>query len=100
MTPQEILIAAKAKIDTPDKWTKGDFAQNSDGDPVPSKSPYAVCFCSLGALYSLDIPPDLLGPVYDALDKAMGDETVTHFNDTHTHSQVMAAWDKAIEASK
>ena len=43
MTPLKLL-------DTPDKWTKGDFAINIYGDSAEIHAPEAVAWCVLGAM--------------------------------------------------
>ena len=50
MKTSEILKAAWAKIDSPEKWTTGAFARNELGQSVLPTDPKATCFCSLGAL--------------------------------------------------
>ena len=100
MTPTELLIAAKAKIDTPSKWTQGYLARNSSNNRVSCFSPRAVCFCSSGALMVAEDDNNVSSytttRAQERLVSAMGG-SIPDFNDSHTHSQVMAAWDKAIE---
>lgn len=45
------LRAAKALIDTPEKWTQRVYARDSMGFTCESENSAAVCFCSLGALF-------------------------------------------------
>ena len=50
MKSSEILQAAKARINTPEKWTKGAFARNKKSDEVSLHSRSAICFCPIGAI--------------------------------------------------
>lgn len=45
-----ILIAAKALIDTPEKWIKGSNAEDGNGIVVSLEDKRAVCFCTVGAV--------------------------------------------------
>ena len=77
------LMRAKAFIDSPEKWCQGAYF-----------SPNGAAACSLGALTTLDDA----NPAYFYLQRTM-DGFIGSFNDCHTHAEVMAAWDKAIELS-
>jgi hypothetical protein len=90
MKPKEILIQAKKLIQNPKNWCKGTFEVNS-------------AYCAAGSLFAAGI--DGWGsytghPAYRALAKAMqvpiGE--VCRFNDSHTHEEVLAAFDRAIES--
>jgi hypothetical protein len=91
MTTKEILIAARKRIEDPKNWVKG---QLRDGDAV----------CALGALY--EVAPDrssLQSPVYlayEALTNLIPGAApqLGNFNDQHTHAEVLALFDRAIEA--
>ena len=50
MTPKEILIAAKSKIDSPEKLCKGCYARNAEGYPAQISDGTGVKFCPLGAI--------------------------------------------------
>lgn len=103
MSVREDLIAAKALIDTPEKWIKGQYADHD-------------CLCALGAA-RMAFFGSLSGhnrradgwsgdhnPVAMALDNALIDkwaaESVEHFNDhpDTTHADIMALFDRAIAA--
>lgn len=90
-TVRENLIAAKALIDTPDKWIKDRFA---DGG----------CFCAAGALkYGSGFEA---GEVWESAEyKALlaqvpGGRPLPSFNDdpNTTHADIMALFDRAIAA--
>jgi hypothetical protein len=91
-TVKENLIAARALIDTPEKWGKG--AWHSRG-----------CFCAIGAV--LEAQGKLGRAAYGgetevALMHALpaGIGSVEDFNDQFrtTHADIMALFDRAIEA--
>lgn len=108
MKISEALIQGKALIEKPEHWTKGAYARNEKGETRWSTDEDATCFCSLGAMgrvtCRLEEKNDHRGnSIYyrgvGYLEAAMG-ECVSVFNDEHAHAEVMAAWDKAIEAAK
>lgn len=97
MKPSEILKAAKAVIENPDKWTQGAFARDTQGNRLPGGyGDEATCFCSLGAVEKatqLDWydTPDIVVYLEEAID-----DQVAHFNDSASHADVMQMFDKAI----
>lgn len=99
MTLKDDLIAAKALIDTPAKWTKG--AYNIDGR-----------LCALGACEEigyhhwryLETPKALSAALPERLPDGWerGDASaVAAYNDLPTtrHADIMALFDRAIEAA-
>jgi hypothetical protein len=46
---QDDIRAVMALLDTPEKWVKGAFARDVNGDQTPSRGTYAVCWCLTGA---------------------------------------------------
>jgi hypothetical protein len=96
MKISEILIAAKALIDTPDKWTVNALARDINDREVGAKSIAACKFCSAGAIDRILGSNWLFNvKVYRILGAQMHGYTA-NFNDTHNHAEVMLAWDKAI----
>jgi hypothetical protein len=110
----DILTAAKKLIETPEKWTKQYSARTRDGVACPSYDPKAVCFCSTGALTrAAGVRRDKhhrAPSVFYAAERTLADAMtpasqhnepvffrITKFNDEHDHSEVMAAFDKAIK---
>jgi hypothetical protein len=85
----EVLQKARALIEKPENWTQGEF-KTTDGR-----------FCSVGALNEA-CPGcnDVWERAYDPLQSVAGGGSVSAFNDTHTHAEVLAAFDKAIELAK
>lgn len=113
MLTSEKLIAAKAKIDTPEKWTQGDFSLDKYGQYTQPEGPNAVCYCSLGALYAVgqgtingtDALKYLAYAVWEIQGFRQGTEcvqftTVHTYNDSHTHEEVMSVFDLAIKKAK
>ena len=100
----EFLMAGKAIIAEESAWVQNFYAKDKEGSFVSANNPEAVCFCSLGALNkvrgpllnSWGTPASTLRILAEAvLSRAMGG-SVPPFNDEHTHEEVMAAWDLAI----
>ena len=100
MTPHEILIAARAKIDTPQKWCRDALAKDRLGKPCAPESKSAVQYCFIGAIQSLGrVLPRSRVPAYEILNSVCI-IPIEHFNDRSEHADVMAAYDKAIEMTK
>ncbi len=95
MSIKDDLIAAKALIDAPEKWTKGHYEMRG-------------CFCAVGALLKVtglepdDDPTDSEKALIEALPALSRDTefVITSFNDAKatTHADIMALFDRAIEA--
>jgi hypothetical protein len=102
MTPLETLKAARQLITDPAKWTQGWFALNANGDRTFGASQQAVCWCALGAIDKFDPPNFFDLPNAQAKDKferfclSKNEQGVSHYNDTHTHAEVLALFDAAI----
>lgn len=95
-TVLETLEAAR-KLITPRKaWIKNHLARTSPrGKRVDPEHPSAKCFCSSGAI--LHVNPDFT--CWTALNRVMG-FSIPEFNDTHTHAEVLRAFDEAIAVEK
>lgn len=106
MTLKDDLIAAKALIDTPEKWRKDD------------RDFYDECCCAAIACHRVsrrgrigivagEAEDAMLQSLYDALDdewRTVHGEPgvyVGHYNDAPdtTHADIMALFDRAIEAA-
>ncbi len=100
MTPREALIAARAKIEKPENWTQDFLARSAKGRKVSPRSANAVCWCAMGALEAVcRYGSEASIGSFDALAHAMPSlYGIAEFNDTHTHSEVLAKFDEAIEA--
>lgn len=98
MDTVETLKAARALIDTPEKWwqKKGDEYR-------------AGRHCAITALDEVGGVRATTGPAIPALARAIGGwteepvllvRTITSFNDSHSHAEVLAAFDRAIEVEE
>lgn len=95
----ETLIKGRAAIALPEHWTQFIWARNATGGPASCKNLSAVSFCSTGVLIKIGVPRDGSDPLRLAVVNALCAEMngkIVKFNDTHTHSEVIAAWDRAI----
>lgn len=106
---KEFLIQTRDLISDPKNWTQCSFARNKYGDPVPYFYKSAVCFCSIGALnrvcnYGDNGDCEYHNHSYDLLNKIVVEitkdpsQTIGHYNDSHTHNEVIAVFNKAINS--
>ena len=96
MKNSEILIAARAKLDTPEKWYQGACWADADGDETVSAE-HAVCFCTFGAVEA--VQPTSLGEDSDAwryLNEVQHDPI--SYNDAafRKHGDILVMFDEAI----
>lgn len=100
MQTVEILKAARALIDTPEKWTRGVYARDLAGGDVHPSDDRAVCFCSKGALMRIAGLGDDYTKAREKLSEHVG-AYIVQFNDDpeRTHPEVLAAFDAAIAAT-
>lgn len=104
------LREAKARIDNPEKWTVLALARTKDNIITDTIGVSACKFCSLGACNRQLYEAGNDEPIYHHLVQYLReaavlisedpDMTISRFNDTHTHDQVMAMWDKAIQLAE
>ena len=107
MTPKEILIAARAKIEAPERWTKGAYARHASGRPAGPEIGNADCWCIVGAVTAvMGIKAGCLdAAICRMLSDAAGIEAyaedITEWNDApgRTHAEVLATFDRAIAAA-
>lgn len=95
-TLRDDLVAAKALIDTPEKWIKGTFASKG-------------CWCAMGAVISVVCDDGRYAFEREvAAVRALAEEVpdrfgrnVPFYNDakTTTHADIMALFDRAIAAT-
>ncbi len=95
---KETLQAAKELISTPEKWTKGQFAKNTNGGGVIAFSPDATCWSSLGSLKRANVVLWESAAVYLTQCLPAGFSDVELYNDdpNTTHADIMALFDHAI----
>lgn len=95
---KEDLIAAKALIDSPNKWCKGSY--HAGGFHGFDRH------CTLGAIFASTPNFDERDAICNALMKALPqpDQRRGHalatYNDEHTHVEVMAWFERAINAAE
>lgn len=109
---EQIAIAKKARalIEDPKNWTQGAYATDKDGvaldQPLDDE---AVCFCMIGAIRRAEGSPleevtrQNVRLLWAALDNMANGEALAYsheYNDTHTHAEVLAFLDSAIELLK
>ena len=109
MKPSEVLRAARAKIKKAENWTKGAYARDAAGKFVYAVETEAHSFCSLGACRTVvfDKHGDGDELVYEGAKRALkrellrdGEQEIADFNDTHSHAEVLALFDRAIAAAE
>lgn len=100
-----ILIAARAKIEDPERWTQGQLARGASGHPQRPSSPNAVCWCAQGACYAVAssewMARDALYLLNDAA-KRDGCKAIWTMNDRakNAHGRVLVAFDHAIRVAR
>lgn len=105
-TTKQTLEAARALIADKAHWTQREPARNDKGEPVSPHNPDAVAFCSVGALIKVTgramnapITREFYPEYYaglTALTLSIHKHSVTGFNDSHKHEEVLQLFDKAI----
>ena len=106
MKISDVLIKAKTLIKDPENWTQRVSARDNLYEPVPVMSRNAVCFCTYGAVdRALGLEKsvhyhEVTRPLREACAAISGSSKVAEYNDTHTHLEVLALFDKAIELAK
>lgn len=93
------LVAARALIADPARWTQGEFARSNTGAGCLVSARNRVSLCALGAADAAtrDEPTSTrLNNVVDQLRRHTGGMSLSTFNDRHTHAEVLAVFDAAI----
>lgn len=102
MTPRELLVAARARVEDPARWTTGSPARDRRGSVTRSRYPQAVCWCATGAVLSFGAAPYIESYslwVLDDLAHSLYEMTTESVNDRLGHTAVLDLFDRAIEAS-
>lgn len=104
---KDILAEARKLIEKPENWCQGHYALSDDGADISWSDDSACRRCADGAL--MYVTRDQTEAEEDegywaalkAIEAAIGDKSgvkgITVFNDKHTHAEVLAAFDRAIE---
>lgn len=110
-----VLEKGKALIATPETWTQGSFARDSQGMPVNVTDRGACQFCLLGAVdraicieYAMfyGLFADCVGvlasalPAHRVIDDPTDDCVAFNDNGFRLHDEVLALFDRAIAAAK
>lgn len=95
---REVLVRARARIDTPEKWCKGWYARGADGERRWAGQPDCVAFCSSGAIGREAVTAKDYDESMDALREAADVENFIRWQDApeRTHADVMRAFDVAL----
>jgi hypothetical protein len=93
MTDRELLLALRAKLATPSRWTQMAGARDKRGGCVDVASNQAVCWCLAGACVNQ-------GTFYEF--RLLGFQNISQlvaWNDApeRTHADVLARIDEALE---
>lgn len=102
MNTHELLIAARKRIERPERWTQGCEARDKDGHWTNACDPIATCWCGYGAIWcSADKFSSEVNYAEVALRAACG----MHFPDwqdalERTHAEVLKVFDIAIENTR
>ena len=93
----DVLREARKLIEKPEAWAQGESARDASGRRVPIQDPKAVCFCAVGAIWK--VSHESHSDARRALAQVVGN-AVAFFNDSHTHAEVLAAFDAAISRAE
>ena len=94
------LREVRRRIEKPQNWTRFKMARLSNGRDCNVIDPNAVRWCLMGCVMTLDEKHYFRAK--NAIESALGTDdwghqkSITLFNDTHHHSDVMELIDKAI----
>ena len=87
---RDVLIDAKAQIENPENWRQGEFGFSTNAT------------CAFGAVVRganrLNASKDVFHAVSASIDGA-AHGSVIRFNDSHTHAEVLALFDRAIASA-
>ncbi len=107
METVEILEKARELISDESRWTKGEYARDDRGQDIEFNDPGACAFCALGAVLVASGAEDDCDSVTADADRRLTQEVggsfindVARFNDSHTHAEVLALFDRAIAAAR
>lgn len=102
MNTRETLVAARALISDPERWTTGVPARAEDGRMCDPDAPAAVRWCAMGALLAVGPIEDSQHP-YNALWGAamtIYDTGVVTVNEDLGHAAVLRLYDYAIATKR
>lgn len=93
-----LLKNARELISNEENWTYGSYSRSIDGGTAIPSSTDAVCWCSIGALRKFGAWDSVNDAMFELMVAMPEDyrQSVATFNDSHTHAEVLALFDKAI----
>lgn len=97
----DFIRKAREIISDESHWTRGELARDARGDDVPPLSPRAHCFCAVGALArATKLRTDTVDSarIMNQIRRVCGIDFLSDYNDSHTHAEVLAMFDKTIRA--
>lgn len=86
LTVREVLVAARKLIKKPEDWVSNPYANGWD-----ERNCALTAICEATSKFPEAIERAAIAAVEDAIANEL-----MRFNDTHTHAEVLAAFDKAI----
>jgi hypothetical protein len=96
MKDLEIIKGARELISDPERWSQGWYAHDKKGDWADFASDSACRWCAMGAIRKQTNSTDERDCRY-LYELLVGDDgSLSLFNDTHTHAEVVALFDAAI----
>jgi len=104
---RELLIKAKALIDTPSKWCRDSYARDAAGEKIKLVcDPRVVSWCIMGALRAVALRctdrrwETTYTACSDVVRRVSSPSDFVKFNDdpATTHADIMALFDRAIES--
>lgn len=103
MTTLEILFGARELISDPEHWTTETLARDCNGDPTYYKYDDAVKFCAVGAICRVNfkfghVSSNANNSIIELNSAIDSPGRLDAFNDTHTHTEVLSAFDRAIKS--
>lgn len=103
MTTLELLRATRDLLADERRWRQHNAATDLDGEPKRPDDPNARLFCTVGGLshaasllIGRDDAPPATEAAITALQRTLGRPGIAKFNDTRTHAEVLALFDKTI----
>lgn len=93
------LVVLRDRISSRKRWCQGALAKNKYGLRVSPDSTDAVSWCLVGALQTVSLSAHVGEVLMSGLPKSYYG-TLSHYNDTHTHAEVLQVVDRAIERLK
>jgi hypothetical protein len=98
---ESLLTRARKRIEAPERWTQGHEALDANRRSVGPTTAAACQWCATGSLLCESESWSAYEKAWWQLNGALDDDdSVIMFNDTHTHAEVIAAFDRAISLAK